>query len=118
MKKTGLALTLTGLALALLQLIDIVLHAATAQLEALRVSANLLILLWLALTASGRLKSRFPQTAAAATGAYLLLNLVFLAGAGLTNPALGGAVRAALLLLVSLTLVFSGLFTILHGKKH
>jgi hypothetical protein len=45
---------LTGLAIAFVQLLDIVLHAATNQLEPLRVSSNLVILLWLAIIAAGQ----------------------------------------------------------------
>lgn len=101
----------TGIAIALVQLLDIVLHAATNQLEPLRVSSNLVILLWLAITASGRLGDKFRWLAWAATGIYLLLNLVFLALEGITNPEQGGTLRVALLLFVLLTLVFSGWFT-------
>ena len=110
-------MNLTGLAIALLQLLDIVLHAATNQLEPLRVSSNLVILLWLAITASGRLGDKFRWLAWASTGIYLLLNLVFLALEGFTNPEQGGALRVALLLFVFITVMSSGLFAYLRGKS-
>ncbi len=43
MKITNAALKITGIVIALVQLVDILLHAATNQLEPLRVSSNLVI---------------------------------------------------------------------------
>ncbi len=110
MKFTGI------IAIALLQLLDIALHAATNQLEPLRVSSNLVILLWLAVTAVGRSGDKFQWLAWASTGTYLLLNLVFLATEGITNPEQGGALRVALLLFVAITVILAGLFAYLRGK--
>ena len=107
----------TGIVIALIQLLEIVLHAATNQLEPLRVSSNLVILLWLAITASGRLADKFRWLASASTGTYLLLNLVFLALEGLTNPEQGGALRVALLLFVFTTVMLSGLFAYMQEKS-
>jgi hypothetical protein len=54
------------------------------------------ILLWLDITDFGRLADKFRWLAWVSTGIYLLLNLVFLALEGLTNPEQGGALRVAL----------------------
>lgn len=85
------------------QVVDIVLHAATHQLEPIRVASNGLILLWLALLARGSMRTKFRLTALGAIGLYLALNLIFLAQAGLTNAAQGGGLRVTLFLLVFLT---------------
>ena len=45
---------LIGTLIAVIQIVDIVIHAATNQLEILRVSSNVIILLWLAGAASGK----------------------------------------------------------------
>ncbi len=92
-----------ALAIATLQAVDFVLHAATNQLEPIRVTANLIVLLWLALIAAGRLTALRRPAAVTAIGAYVILNGLFLAQAGLTNPAQGGALRVTLLVLVVLT---------------
>ncbi len=55
---------------------------------------------------------RFLQIAdLAAIGVYLLLNFIFLAHDGLTNPEQGGVLRTTLFLLVLLTVALSALFT-------
>ncbi|NUM44824.1 MAG: hypothetical protein HUU38_08950 [Anaerolineales bacterium] len=95
-----------SLFLALLQIVDLLLHAATGQLEPLRVTSNLIILLWLVLGAFGKLKTR--RAALLATGSYLALNLLFLALNGVTNPAQGGELRITLFVLVALSTVLAG----------
>lgn len=92
-----------GLALAITQLFDVVIHAATDQLEPLRVIANLAILLWLGALAIGKFQAQTLSMSLGAIGLYLALNLIFLAREGLTNPAQGDAVRVMLLLLVATT---------------
>ena len=94
---------LTSLSLALVQVFDIVLHIATDQAEPLRIMANLIILVWLGLAATGRFMGSPRLMAVAALAAYLSLNLIFLAQAGVTNPAQGGALRVALFVFVLLT---------------
>ena len=96
-------MTFLSLALALLQAIDIVLHVATDQAELLRIAANLIMLAWIGLAASGRFSGSPRLLAVTALVAYLGLNLTFLAQAGVTNPAQGGALRVALFVLVVLT---------------
>lgn len=108
---------LTGIAIALVQMFDILLHAVTNQLEPLRVTSNLVILLWLAMAASGRLNARLRLIAFASNGAYLALNLVFLTLEGFTNLEQGGTLRVALLLFVSITVMLSGLFAYLLEKS-
>ena len=119
---------ITGLVIALVQLVDIALHAATNQLEPLRVSSNLVILLWLAISLFGRLGDKFRPVLGTGTafarwlalafpGTYLLLNLVFLALEGVTNPEQGGALRITLFGLVTLTTALSGWFTYLREKS-
>ncbi len=111
---------LLALSIAALQVIDVVLHAATHQLEPIRVAANLLIGLWLLFAADlpFRVAGRRLPVAAGAIGIYVLLNLVFLAQAGLTNPTQGGAPRVALLVLVVLTTGLSIWLAIWQRRAH
>lgn len=107
-----------AVSIALVQLFDIAIHAATDQLEPLRVASNVVVLLWLVLAASGKLSAYARQVGVACLGVYLLLNALFLAQAGFTNPAQDGAVRWMLILLVALTLALgSWLLSIQRASK-
>ena len=110
-------LKILGIAIALLQLFDIAIHAATDQLEFLRVSSNVIVLLWLAVLASGKVNVKAGLAAISAVGAYLILNLVFLAREGLTNPEQGGGLRVMLLLLVFLTVASSSALAYLQSRR-
>lgn len=101
-----------GVGIAILQVLDIAVHAATDQLEMLRVTSNVIILLWLAAVMFGKFNSKVP--ALSAVGAYLLLNIVFLIREGVTNPEQGGGLRVTLFLFVILTTVLS---TVLLTRK-
>lgn len=88
--------------LGLLQGFDVGVHAAAGQLEPLRVVANVLIAGW-AVVAVVRSDAARGLAVQGALGAYLLLNAVFVALEGPTNPAQGGAVRWLLFALVVAT---------------
>jgi hypothetical protein len=103
--------------LVVLQLFDIVIHAATDQLETIRVASNVIILVWLMAIASGRINAISVQAAVGSIGAYLGLNILFLALEGVTNPNQGGELRVMLFLLVFLTVVLSTLLAILHSRN-
>jgi hypothetical protein len=113
---TAIARKTLVIAIVIVQLIDIVLHAATHQLELLRVSSNLVILLWAAITVSGWLRPNLRLAALVSIAAYLVLNLIFLALYGITNPAQGGALRVSLVVLIFATLALAGWFANLSGK--
>ncbi len=100
-----------GFALILVQLFDAVIHIATDQLEPTRITANIVIIAWIIAALTGWIKARFRNSSLAAIGIYVLLNLIFLAQNGLTNPEQGGALRITLFLLVFFTVVLSALFT-------
>lgn len=118
MQTQSMTRTVRGLAIALVavQMIDVIIHAATNQLEPIRVLSNMLIILWLALAVSGRFAARFQQTAVGFVGVYILLNAYFLVTQGLTNPT-SGQPRTALLVLVALTVAISTVWTNLSLKK-
>ena len=115
--KTAILPIVLGIGIALTQLFDIIIHATTDQLEPLRVSSNIVVLLWLAIVAYGKLGTKLPPIAIGSIGAYLVLNVVFLLLEGFTNPEQGGALRSLLFLLVLLTLALSSLLAIFHRNK-
>jgi hypothetical protein len=96
-----------SLGLVLVQIFDVIIHAATNQLEPIRVTANIIILLWLVAINLGRFKANFLPLAFGSIGAYLVLNLIFLAREGPTNPAQDNEPRVMLFLLLILTLILS-----------
>lgn len=117
MNNTHTALKIIGGILILIQLADILLHVATHQLEALRVSANLIILIWLTILTFGKVKAKSLSIAIISITAYLLFNLVFLALNGLTNLQQGGALRVTLFVLVFITVMLSAWFTHLQQRS-
>ena len=104
-----------GAGIILIQLFDLLIHAATNQLEILRVSSNVILLLWLAVTALGRYNTKFLSLAVGSIGGYLALNFIFLALEGVTNVEQGGELRGMLFLLMSLTVAAS--FLLIHVHK-
>jgi len=113
---TPISFSRLSIAIASVQVVDILIHAATDQIEPLRVLSNAVILLWLGLAAAGRVKGKGLPLAAVAI--YLLLNALFLVQAGITNPQQGDAVRWVLLLLVALTVTFAlWLRSVQHSTK-
>ena len=113
---TPVILRVLQIGVAIIQLLDIIIHAATNQLEILRVSSNVIVLLWLAIVAIGKLNAKFLQIAASSIGAYLVLNIIFLAINGATNAEQGGGLRVTLFLLVFLTITLSTLLAYLQDK--
>ncbi|MDM8521016.1 hypothetical protein QUF64_13285 [Anaerolineales bacterium HSG6] len=95
-----------GTGIAVIQLFDIAIHAASDQLEPMRVVSNLIILAWVFVLISGKLSKKIKSVALGSIGTYLGLNLIFLALEGLTNPNTG-APRSMLFLLVILTTALS-----------
>ncbi len=111
------ALSLLSIGIAIIQLLDIFIHAVTDQLEIIRVSSNLIILVWLAGVTLGWFNAKFLPVAIGSLGLYSILNVIFLVREGLTNPEQGGGLRTTLFLLMFLTVTFSSLFTLKHKKR-
>lgn len=103
--------------IALVQVFDIVIHVATDQIEPIRILSNVFIAVWLGIVVSGRLNHLAWRVAGGFVGVYLLLNLVFLATEGLTNPDNGDQFRTMLFVLVGLTLAFSAWLTNKIAKR-
>ena len=112
------ASNITGIVIATVQVFDILIHAATDQLELLRVTANIVILVWLAILFFSRLGQVSKAVSAGAIGLYILLNLIFLFQAGFTNPEQGGAPRTMLFMLVILTSFLSMLLVLKRPHKN
>jgi len=104
------------LAIIVIQLFDIAIHAASNQLEPLRVTSNAIILIWLIAVIAGKISGKFVPVAGGSIGAYLLLNMLFLALEGVTNPNQGGELRGMLFLLVIVTVGLSSLLTVLRKQ--
>lgn len=111
------ALSLLSIGIAIIQLLDLFIHAVTDQLEIIRVSSNLIILVWLAGVTLGWFNAKFLPVAIGSLGLYFFLNVIFLVREGLTNPEQGGGLRTTLFLLMFLTVTFSSLFTLKHKKR-
>ncbi|MBI2330673.1 MAG: hypothetical protein HYU84_00575 [Chloroflexi bacterium] len=90
-----------AIGIVLIQILDILIHAATDQLS------NVVILVWPAIVLSGKFNAKFLQAAISSIGLYLILNGIFLAREGLTNPEQGGEPRVMLFVLVILTALLS-----------
>lgn len=100
---------LLGIIIELVQFIDIVIHVAVDQVEPIRITSNIVLLVWVMGTLLNWFGERLRAVSLAAVGLYLLLNLIFLIQNGLTNPEQGDAPRTALFLLVMVSVVISGL---------
>ncbi|MCP4543485.1 MAG: hypothetical protein GY832_40755 [Chloroflexi bacterium] len=112
-EKSPILLKALSVVITIVQFFDIYIHAATDQLEPLRVASNLIILAWtwIVVLLAGKLGEKIKSITIGSIGAYLGLNIIFLALEGLTNPN-NGTLRVTLFLLVILTTAFSaGLFT-------
>ena len=112
-EKSPILLIALGIGIVVIQLFDIAIHATTDQLEPLRVVSNLIILAWVLAMMSGKLSEKIKSGTLGSIGAYLGLNIIFLALEGVTNPNQAGELRVMLFLLVILTVVLSTLLTIL-----
>jgi surface polysaccharide O-acyltransferase-like enzyme len=108
-------LTILGIAIALIQIADIALHVATSQAEPIRIASNAFILLGLAFGITR--KANGTLISVCSIGIYAVMNIIFVAQHGLTNPEQGGEPRTALILLVLLTVVLSAMLTWLARKR-
>lgn len=92
--------------IALVQVIDILIHVGNDMIEPIRILSNVFILVWLGIVLSGRFNQIPWRVASGFVGVYLLLNVVFVATEGFINPA-NGQFRTVLFVLVGVTVVLS-----------
>ena len=119
LQRSTIAVLLIGVALALVQVIDIILHVATNQVEPIRITSNVVILVWLAFAAFGKFKQQgFRLLAVGFMGVYLALNITFLAVNGLTNAAQGVGLRVTLLVLIALSVILAVLLTYFWNTRN
>ena len=111
MDKLTNGLKLLGVTIILIQLFDMFIHVSTDQVEPIRITSNIIIIVWIITALIGLLKEQLRAISIATIGTYFFLNAIFLAQNGLTNPEQGGALRTMLFLLVLLTVTLSTLFT-------
>ena len=94
--------------IALVQVLDIVIHVGNDMVEPIRIVSNISIFVWLGVVVSGRLNHISPRRLAAGfVGVYLLLNAIFFATEGFTNPDNGDQFRTTLFVLVGVTVSLS-----------
>ena len=110
-------LKVLGIVIAIIQIFDIFIHVATNQVEPIRITSNIIILLWLTTVFIFSLfNANFLKTAIGSIVAYLVLNVIFLMLEGVTNSEQGGELRVTLFVLVLLTITLSTILTYLRGK--
>ena len=103
--------------IAIVQVFDIFIHVATNQVEPIRITSNIIILLWLTTVfIFSTFNANFLKMAIGSIVAYLVLNIIFLMLEGVTNAEQGGELRVMLFVLVLLTVTLSTLLTYLWGK--
>lgn len=96
-----------GAVIALVQVFDIVIHVTNDMIEPIRITSNVFIFVWLGIILSGRLTHNPWRVASGFVGVYVLLNALFLATEGLTNPDNGDQFRTVLFVLVGVTVALS-----------
>ncbi len=102
----------------LIQVFDVGIHAATNQIEPLRIASNLMISAWIALILLGTTVGKRILVAAGFVFTYIGLNCLFLLREGVTNPNRGGELRVVLFGLVGVTVALSVvLATLLRQKR-
>lgn len=99
-----------------LQVFDIVIHVATNQIELMRIVSNFVVMTWVGALLLGRSPRNFRLVGYGALTVYALLNILFVAIHGLTNPNQGDALRIVLFILVFFTLGLS-ILTIHLSRK-
>ena len=92
--------------IALIQVLDIVIHVGNDMIEPLRIVSNVFIFVWLGIVVASRLNHIPWRVASGFVGVYLLLNAVFLATEGFINPA-NDQFRTVLFILVGVTVALS-----------
>ncbi|MEL6271240.1 MAG: hypothetical protein AAFV33_02045 [Chloroflexota bacterium] len=93
--------------IALVQVFDIVVHVTNDMIEPIRLLSNAFIFVWLGVVLSGRLNQMAWRVMAGFVGVYVLLNVIFLAQNGLTNPENNDEFRTVLFVLVGVTVALS-----------
>ena len=116
-QNTSWSLRVLGVVIAIVQVFDIFIHVATNQAEPIRITSNIIILLWLTTVfILSTFNTNFLKMAIGSIVAYLVLNIIFLMLEGVTNAEQGGELRVTLFVLVLLTVTLSTLLTYLCGK--
>ena len=98
------AATVLLVALAGVQLIDVVVHLATSQVEVLRIIASAVIVMAAVVARAVPVGSAGITVIVVGAAIYLVLNVVFLVDAGLVNS-VTGAPRILLFVFIALTLI-------------
>ena len=106
LKRTNLPKAI-ALAIVGIQLFDIVIHIVTDQIELMRIASNVIIMTWVSALLLGRSSAHSRLVSYGALIMYAILNTLFVAMYGVTNPAQDGALRIVLFVLVFFTIALS-----------
>ena len=116
-QNTSWFLRVLGGVITIVQVFDIFIHVVTNQVEPIRVTSNIIVLLWLTMVfILGAFNANFLKMSIGSIVAYLGLNSIFLILEGVTNAEQGGELRVTLFVLVLLTVALSTLLTYLRRK--
>lgn len=116
-QNTSWFLRVLGGVIAIVQVFDIFIHVVTNQVEPVRVTSNIIVLLWLTMVfILSAFNANFLKMSIGSIFAYLGLNSIFLILEGVTNAEQGGELRVTLFVLVLLTVALSTLLTYLRRK--
>ncbi len=97
--------------IALIQVVDIVVHVSNDMIEPIRLLSNGFIFVWLGIFMSGRFNHIAWRMAGLFVGVYFLLNAIFVTTEGFTNPENGDQFRTALFVFVAATIALSAWLT-------
>ena len=109
------AATVLLVALAGVQLIDVVFHIATGQVEVLRLIASAVIVMAAVIARAVPVGSAGITVIVVGAAIYLVLNVVFLVDAGLVNP-VTGAPRIPLFVFIALTLIAAAALVVVRRR--
>ena len=106
MKQINQTIWRLGIAIVLIQLFDIIIHVATNQVEPIRIAASVIISAWIGLVFWNKLGKSFAVISQAAMTIYIILNVIFINTAGVTNPT-NDSPRLTLFAIVTLTTILA-----------
>jgi hypothetical protein len=114
--QNGKKITRFSIAMISIQILDIIVHIATNQIEPLRIASNIIIIIAAVLWIIAVVHVVKFWAGFASGLVYLVLNGIFLAEFGLINPS-SGSIRVPLFLFVLSTIIVNSLILVFSRSK-